>query len=100
MPLIQVKVIEGVFSKAQKAEMIRKLTDTMVSIEGENMPHRDHGGHRGGEERQLGHRRPADDDGRREDAGRGRAAVRSDRLSHIARREDRRRGTSIRGDRR
>lgn len=37
MPLITVKVIEGVFSAAQKQEMIRKLTDTMVSIEGENM---------------------------------------------------------------
>jgi 4-oxalocrotonate tautomerase len=37
MPLIQVKVIEGVFSKEQKQEMVRKLTDTMVSIEGENM---------------------------------------------------------------
>jgi 4-oxalocrotonate tautomerase len=37
MPLINVKVIEGVFSEAQKGEMVRKLTDTMVSIEGENM---------------------------------------------------------------
>lgn len=37
MPLINVKVIEGVFSEAQKKEMIQKLTDTMVSIEGENM---------------------------------------------------------------
>ncbi len=37
MPLIQVKVIEGVFSPRQKQEMIRKLTDTMVSIEGENL---------------------------------------------------------------
>jgi 4-oxalocrotonate tautomerase len=37
MPLIQVKVIEGVFSQAQKKEMIQKITDTMVSIEGENM---------------------------------------------------------------
>ena len=37
MPLIQVKLIEGVFSQAQKQEIIRKLTDTMVSIEGENM---------------------------------------------------------------
>jgi 4-oxalocrotonate tautomerase len=35
MPLIQVKLIEGVFSDAQKREMIRKLTDAMVSIEGE-----------------------------------------------------------------
>ena len=37
MPLINVKVIEGVFTDAQKSEMVRKLTDTMVSIEGENM---------------------------------------------------------------
>ncbi len=35
MPLINVKLIEGVFT--QKQEMIRKLTDAMVSIEGENM---------------------------------------------------------------
>jgi 4-oxalocrotonate tautomerase len=33
--MVQVKVIEGVFSDAQKQEMIRKITDTMVSIEGE-----------------------------------------------------------------
>jgi 4-oxalocrotonate tautomerase len=37
MPLIQVKLIEGVFTEAQKHEMVRKLTDAMVSIEGENM---------------------------------------------------------------
>ena len=37
MPLINVKMIEGVFTPAQKQEVIRKLTDTMVSIEGENM---------------------------------------------------------------
>jgi 4-oxalocrotonate tautomerase len=30
-------LIEGVFTSAQKQEMIRKLADTMVSIEGENM---------------------------------------------------------------
>ena len=37
MPLVQVKVIEGVFTPAQKSEIVRKLTDTMVSIEGENL---------------------------------------------------------------
>jgi 4-oxalocrotonate tautomerase len=37
MPLLNVKLIEGVFTPAQKQEMIRKLTDAMVSIEGENM---------------------------------------------------------------
>ena len=29
--------MEGVFTPKQKQDMIRKLTDTMVSIEGENM---------------------------------------------------------------
>jgi 4-oxalocrotonate tautomerase len=37
MPLVQVKVIEGVFSDAQKKAMVEKLTDAMVSVEGENM---------------------------------------------------------------
>ena len=37
MPLINVKLIEGVFTPKQKQEMIRKLTDTMVAIEGENL---------------------------------------------------------------
>ena len=37
MPFVQVKVIEGVFTSDQKRQMIEKLTDTMVSIEGENM---------------------------------------------------------------
>ena len=37
MPLIQVKVIEEVFTPAQKKEIIAKLTDAMVSIEGENL---------------------------------------------------------------
>jgi 4-oxalocrotonate tautomerase len=37
MPLIQVRLIEEVFTPAQKKEMITKLTDAMVSIEGENM---------------------------------------------------------------
>lgn len=35
MPLINVKLIEGVFSDSQKKEIAAKLTDTMVSIEGE-----------------------------------------------------------------
>jgi 4-oxalocrotonate tautomerase len=37
MPLINVKLIERVFSDAQKREIAAKLTDAMVSIEGENM---------------------------------------------------------------
>ena len=37
MPLINVKVIENVFSDEQKNQMVEKLTEAMVSIEGENM---------------------------------------------------------------
>ena len=37
MPLIEVKLIKNVFSPEQKREMIERLTDTMVEIEGENM---------------------------------------------------------------
>ena len=37
MPLVNVKVIEGVFSPSQKADMVKGLTEAMVAIEGENM---------------------------------------------------------------
>lgn len=37
MPFVNVKVIEGVFSDEQKGEMVSRLTDAMVAIEGENM---------------------------------------------------------------
>ena len=37
MPMVNVKLIEGVFTDDQKREMIEKLTDAMVEIEGENM---------------------------------------------------------------
>ena len=37
MPLVTVKLIEGVFGAEEKQEMIEQLTETMVGIEGENM---------------------------------------------------------------
>ena len=37
MPLINVKLIEGVFTSEQKAQIAERLTDAMVSVEGENM---------------------------------------------------------------
>jgi 4-oxalocrotonate tautomerase len=37
MPLVNVRLIEGVFDESQKHEMIEKLTEAMVEIEGENM---------------------------------------------------------------
>jgi len=36
MPLIEVKMIEGAFTTAKKQEMITRLTDAMVAIEGES----------------------------------------------------------------
>ena len=37
MTLIQVTVIAGVFTTPQKHEIVERLTDAMVAIEGENM---------------------------------------------------------------
>jgi 4-oxalocrotonate tautomerase len=37
MPLINVKLIEGVFDASQKQQIVRDLTEAMVAIEGENM---------------------------------------------------------------
>jgi 4-oxalocrotonate tautomerase len=37
MPFVNVKLIEGVFNADQKQEMLTRLTETMVDIEGENM---------------------------------------------------------------
>jgi 4-oxalocrotonate tautomerase len=37
MPMINVRLIENVFTKEQKERMITDLTEAMVAIEGENM---------------------------------------------------------------
>jgi 4-oxalocrotonate tautomerase len=37
MPLIQVKMIEKVFTPAEKQEVITRLTDALVSVEGESL---------------------------------------------------------------
>jgi 4-oxalocrotonate tautomerase len=37
MPFVSVKVIEGVFSATQKQDIVRKVTDALVEVEGENM---------------------------------------------------------------
>ncbi len=37
MPLVDIHVIKGVFSAEQKASMISKVTEAMVSVEGENL---------------------------------------------------------------
>ena len=37
MPYLSVKLIKGVFDDSQKQEMMTRLTETMVDIEGEAM---------------------------------------------------------------
>ena len=37
MPIVNVKLIEGVFSPRQKRDLIEKLTDAVVQVEGENL---------------------------------------------------------------
>ena len=37
MPLIQVKLIENILTPEQKSQIIRKLTEAIVSIKGDNM---------------------------------------------------------------
>ena len=37
MPLANIKVIEGVFTDDEKRQMIEKITDAMVAVEGENI---------------------------------------------------------------
>ena len=37
MPLVDIQLIKGVFTAEQKTRMIRKVTDAMLSVEGEAM---------------------------------------------------------------
>jgi 4-oxalocrotonate tautomerase len=37
MPLVNVKLIEGVFDAEQNRRIVRDLTEAMVAIEGENL---------------------------------------------------------------
>jgi 4-oxalocrotonate tautomerase len=37
MPLVNVRLIEGVFDDAEKRQMIEKLTEAMIEIEGEGL---------------------------------------------------------------
>ena len=37
MPLVDIQLIKGVFTPAQKTLMIQKVTDAMVAVEGEAM---------------------------------------------------------------
>ena len=57
MPFLQVKLIEGVFDDEQKRDMVTKLTDAMVEIEGENMRGVTTVVVRRGQERRVGRRR-------------------------------------------
>ena len=35
MPLVNMKIIEGVFTPAQKAQLVHNLTEAVVAVEGE-----------------------------------------------------------------
>ncbi|HWJ06528.1 MAG TPA: tautomerase family protein [Steroidobacteraceae bacterium] len=37
MPMVTIDVIKDVFTPAQKQQMIAKVTDALVAVEGENM---------------------------------------------------------------
>jgi 4-oxalocrotonate tautomerase len=37
MPYVQIKLLEGVFSREQKSRMIEKVTEAMVEVEGESL---------------------------------------------------------------
>jgi 4-oxalocrotonate tautomerase len=37
MPLVDIQLVEGVYDAAQKQDMIRRVTDAMVAVEGEAM---------------------------------------------------------------
>jgi 4-oxalocrotonate tautomerase len=37
MPMVNIEVIKDVFSPAQKRELIEKVTEAMVSVEGEGL---------------------------------------------------------------
>jgi 4-oxalocrotonate tautomerase len=37
MPLVDIQLIKGVFTSDQKKLMIQKVTDAMISVEGETM---------------------------------------------------------------
>ena len=37
MPMVTIDVIKNVFTPAQKQQLIAKVTDAMIAVEGENM---------------------------------------------------------------
>ena len=37
MPLVTIDVIKGVFTPSQKRELIAKVTEAMIQVEGENL---------------------------------------------------------------
>jgi 4-oxalocrotonate tautomerase len=37
MPLVEIELLDGVFDEAQKREMIEKVTEAMVEVQGEAM---------------------------------------------------------------
>jgi len=72
VPLIQVKLIEGVFTGPQKLEIVERLSEAMIEVAGESMRRVTWCMVEEGRERRLGHRRPGPH--HRRPSGRSRAA--------------------------
>ena len=54
MPLVEVKVIEGVFSEEKRRQIVEGLTEAMVAIEGEGLRGVTVGARRRGPQRRVG----------------------------------------------
>ena len=80
MALIHVQIAEGLFTAQQKQDIVERLTDVMVEIEGEGMRAAYLVHDRRDPQRSMGHRRP-DPDRRR-----GPGAGARDRRSPLGRR--------------
>jgi Tautomerase enzyme len=83
MPLVQVKVIEGVFSDAQKKAMVEKLTDAMVSLGGESMRQVTRVTNRRRQKRSVGNRRQNTHDRSCQNTGSGEVTLRPTRTTEI-----------------
>jgi hypothetical protein len=68
MPLVDIQLIKGVFTPEQKKHMIQKVTDAMVSVEGDAAG--DLGPRPGNRKRRVGDRRQSADRIRCQENGR------------------------------
>lgn len=65
MPLVTIDVIKDVFTPQQKQQLIARVTEAMIEVEGENMRPVTRGAHQRDRGRRLGDRRQGAEGGRR-----------------------------------